>query len=199
MTSYEVWYNNNYDLSTAIQSGGDITGTTHTITSLNVGTKYYIWLRSKDLEETSGFSTVVMGTPGLRVTYTAEGNHVGTVPVDSNYYSSGSPVTVPWNPGNLNRPGYLFGGWNTAQDRSGTSYPENATFNIGSDHVTLYAQWGNVFIAGRDGSDQVCWVNSLPSMSGFSCSTMIPIVLGQLTTRHTVAAYQNEIYVNTNY
>ena len=39
------------------------------------------------------------------------------------------------------RAGYVFKGWNTAADGSGTSYASGATFTDNAD-TTLYAQWG---------------------------------------------------------
>ncbi|MBO5223931.1 MAG: InlB B-repeat-containing protein, partial [Clostridia bacterium] len=37
--------------------------------------------------------------------------------------------------------GYEFVGWNTASDGSGTSYVDGASFTMGDESVTLYAQW----------------------------------------------------------
>ena len=43
------------------------------------------------------------------------------------------------------REGYIFVGWNTAQDGSGDSYAPGATYTANAD-VTLYAQWSNNYI-----------------------------------------------------
>merc|ERR1712000_380999 len=37
--------------------------------------------------------------------------------------------------------GYTFAGWNTAFDGTGTQQATGSTFTMGSDNVTLYAQW----------------------------------------------------------
>ncbi|MES2812169.1 MAG: choice-of-anchor D domain-containing protein [Bacteroidota bacterium] len=74
------------------------------------------------------------------VTYNGNGNDGGTAPVDaSSPYSSGSTVTV-LGAGSLTRTGFIFNGWNTAADGSGTAYVPAATFTI-SSNTTLYAQW----------------------------------------------------------
>jgi uncharacterized repeat protein (TIGR02543 family) len=79
--------------------------------------------------------------PTYTVTYDANGASSGSVPSDSTAYQQGTTVTVLSNPGNLSRTGYLFIGWNTAANGSGTSYTTAATFTMGSSNVTLYAQW----------------------------------------------------------
>jgi hypothetical protein len=39
------------------------------------------------------------------------------------------------------RTSYIFAGWNTAANGSGTSYADGANYTIGATPVTLYAQW----------------------------------------------------------
>ncbi len=81
------------------------------------------------------------------VTYNANNADSGSVPSDSTMYYDGSAVTVSSNTGNLARTGYVFDGWNTAADGSGTRYaPADAiTFGTGTGNVksavTLCAQW----------------------------------------------------------
>ena len=41
----------------------------------------------------------------------------------------------------LTRAGYIFTGWNTKADGTGTSYGDQASFNFDADFITLYAQW----------------------------------------------------------
>ncbi len=80
-------------------------------------------------------------TPTYTVTYHANGATSGTVPQDSALYEENETVTVQGNSGNLVRDGYLFTGWNTQADGQGTAYNANATFQIGTADVILYAQW----------------------------------------------------------
>jgi uncharacterized repeat protein (TIGR02543 family) len=74
------------------------------------------------------------------VTYNGNENTGGTVPVDpSSPYKAGSTVTV-LGTGGISRSGYLFIGWNTAADGSGSSYPAASTFTV-TGNTVLYAQW----------------------------------------------------------
>ena len=74
------------------------------------------------------------------VTYNANGATSGSVPTDSNTYSSGDTVTVLGNSGNLEKTNYTWSGWNTATDGTGDNYTENDTFDI-TENTTLYAKW----------------------------------------------------------
>ena len=82
------------------------------------------------------------GTTASRyyVKYDGNGNTDGTAP-SSVSYTNGTTVTVADNTGALEKDGYTFDGWNTASDGSGTAYDTGDTFTMGSDTVTLYAQW----------------------------------------------------------
>ena len=74
------------------------------------------------------------------LTYDGNGSDSGTAPVDPNSpYARGTTVTV-MGAGTLAKTGYLFSGWNTAANGTGTSYNPAATFAITAD-ITLYAQW----------------------------------------------------------
>ena len=93
--------------------------------------------------------------PQYTVTYNGNGGDSGTVPDDSNSYSSGATVTVMDNTGDLmNIDGittaYYFDGWNTMTDGSGTPYAPGGTFTIGAADVILYAVW-TPFIEGDTG------------------------------------------------
>lgn len=80
------------------------------------------------------------------VTYDGNGATGGTPPVDANNpYDPGETVTVLTNSGNLIRSGFVFVGWNTAPDGTGTNYAANgtSTFAVSTGNVTLYARWTN--------------------------------------------------------
>jgi uncharacterized repeat protein (TIGR02543 family) len=80
-------------------------------------------------------------TPTYTVTYNANSAISGSVPTDaSSPYPSGSTVTVKTNSGSLARTGYVFSGWNTASNGSGTNYATGSTFTINAN-TTLYAKW----------------------------------------------------------
>ncbi|MDK9716485.1 MAG: DUF1566 domain-containing protein [Trichlorobacter sp.] len=76
----------------------------------------------------------------LSVTYNGNGNSSGSVPVDSTGYALNATVTVLDNSGALAKTGYIFNGWNTADDDRGTTYQPGATLSIAAP-ITLYAQW----------------------------------------------------------
>lgn len=64
----------------------------------------------------------------------------GMVPVDSKRYPYNDPVNVKGNTGDLKAGDYIFKGWNTKPDGTGTMYQSGSVFNIKADTV-LYAIW----------------------------------------------------------
>lgn len=75
------------------------------------------------------------------VTYNGNTRTSGSVPVDgSSPYISGSSVTILGNSGTLAKTDFIFSGWNTAANGSGTSYSEGDTFTINANTI-LYAKW----------------------------------------------------------
>jgi hypothetical protein len=62
-TAYTLWYGTSADLGTATQFGGDLNGTTATITGLTAGTNYWVWLRAKNASGTSGPSVPLSAIP----------------------------------------------------------------------------------------------------------------------------------------
>jgi len=80
--------------------------------------------------------------PTYTVSYYGNGNSSGNGIVDGNNYEEGDTVTVKAT-GNLDRSGYSFTGWNTAEDGTGTNYLPGSTFKMGSEDVILYAKWTN--------------------------------------------------------
>jgi uncharacterized repeat protein (TIGR02543 family) len=77
------------------------------------------------------------------VIYHANGG-TGDVPVDaSSPYAPTITVTVLGNEGMppLSKTNYIFDGWNTAANGSGTTYQDGETFSMPSSAVTLYAIW----------------------------------------------------------
>jgi uncharacterized repeat protein (TIGR02543 family) len=85
---------------------------------------------------------------GVRLVYNANAatGGTGTAPPSSGtYYTAFSVQPIVGNTGPFtNTNGYVFGGWNTAADGSGTSYPAGSQYTMpGAGTVTLYAQWIN--------------------------------------------------------
>jgi uncharacterized repeat protein (TIGR02543 family) len=74
------------------------------------------------------------------VTYDPNGATSGAVPAGA-VYRAGDTVTVAHNADGLAREGYDFFAWNTAPDRTGTTYAPGSSFPMPSHDVTLYAYW----------------------------------------------------------
>jgi uncharacterized repeat protein (TIGR02543 family) len=77
------------------------------------------------------------------VTYDGNGNIRGGVPVNPATHAFSSTVTLWGNVEGLAKTGYVFSGWNTQADGSGTQFEYPASFTMPANNVTLYAQWSN--------------------------------------------------------
>jgi uncharacterized repeat protein (TIGR02543 family) len=91
------------------------------------------------------------------VTYLANSATSGTVPTDGNTYTQNQSATAANNTGSLEQTGFIFSGWNTAADGSGTTYAAGSgNIPMSGGDVTLYAKWTNTFTltytAGVNGS-----------------------------------------------
>jgi hypothetical protein len=63
-SAYELWIAAADNSAAAEKSGGDISGTlSKTITGLDNGTTYYVWVKAKNSSGTSGFSPAANGMP----------------------------------------------------------------------------------------------------------------------------------------
>ena len=74
-----------------------------------------------------------------KVTYNGNGNTSGSVPSPTEGRYS-ETVTLATNSGSLAKTGYLFDGWNTAADGSGTTYSAGSSYTL-NGNITLYAKW----------------------------------------------------------
>jgi len=84
------------------------------------------------------------------VTYDGNGHTGGVPPTDGNNpYAQGATVTVLGR-NSLVRTGFVFTGWNTAPDGTGTTRMPGSTFPMPGANVVLYAQWAP---AGGNGGD----------------------------------------------
>lgn len=83
----------------------------------------------------------IFGIAPYTVTYDGNSHTGGSPPTDNNTYSAGATVTVLSNSGSLTKEGYVFQGWNTRTDGSGTQYSPGNTFAMGTSSVVLYARW----------------------------------------------------------
>ena len=73
--------------------------------------------------------------------YDGNGNTGGDLPAASSPREYNSFVYLLYSA--LTKTGYVFSGWNTKADGSGTQYGYPASFTMPANNVTLYAQWSN--------------------------------------------------------
>ncbi|MDR0502599.1 MAG: InlB B-repeat-containing protein [Treponema sp.] len=95
----------------------------------------------------AGYSYTVTGN----ITLYARWETAYTVTFDANG-GTGAPseravmldsiISLPGE-GNLTRSGFVFNGWNTEANGSGTNYPAGYSYTV-TENVTLYARWGNI-------------------------------------------------------
>ena len=106
---------------------------------------YTTFLKMSDITEVAKLGTVAYGydlvPTTYSVTYNGNGSTGGSVPTDATPYDAGDDATASDNSGSLTRTGYIFQGWNTAADGTGSDRATGSTFTMPSSDVTLYAQW----------------------------------------------------------
>lgn len=164
---YEVWYSTTASIMNATRSGGNITGTEHTITSLTGGITYYVWLRAVNSAGKSQYSMYATGTPyyassGASYTVTFNSNG-GTSTVNS--ISVFSPATTVGSLPSAVRAGYDFIGWYTAIN-GGTEFTASTTV---SSNITVYAIWstpGLVFTLINGGTEYSVTTGSFDPATG---------------------------------
>jgi uncharacterized repeat protein (TIGR02543 family) len=93
-----------------------------------------------------GALTPVTTGEQLTLSYDANGATSGTVPA-SQTGSVGASITTRTNSGSLSLAGHTFGGWNTAPNGSGISYPAGSVISMPVGGGTLYALWAPVSYA----------------------------------------------------
>ncbi|MBR5016437.1 MAG: InlB B-repeat-containing protein [Spirochaetia bacterium] len=72
------------------------------------------------------------------ISYKSNGADFGTAPI-SQEGNEELPQKIKFNEGNLLKSGFLFDGWNSAADGSGTDYAPGTSYTGKS--ITLYAKW----------------------------------------------------------
>jgi uncharacterized repeat protein (TIGR02543 family) len=80
---------------------------------------------------------IAAGTTNYTVTYNINGGS-GTTP-SAQTAAAGSSITLPSGSG-LTRTGYTFGGWNTNNSGTGTTYSAGSPYTV-TGTTTLYARW----------------------------------------------------------
>ncbi|WP_186438394.1 InlB B-repeat-containing protein [Cohnella terricola] len=171
---------------TVLRNMGDLSKTDHRFVGWNTqadgqGTKYApgstFTMGTEDVTLYAQWE-LIPAIPTFTVTYDDNESTDGDVPIDINAYEEGETVTVLRNMGDLARTGYKFVGWNTQADGQGTSYAVGDTFEMGTEDVTLYAQWKAIptYTVTYDGNGHTG--GSVPTDSGAYVSGAAVSVLG---------------------
>ena len=95
----------------------------------------------------SGFVLIKYTTPvaiTYTITYNSNSATSGSAPSNGSYRSGDVATTVASNSGTLARTGYIFAGWNTSADGSGTTYAAGSGTLTTSTNLTLYAMWTEI-------------------------------------------------------
>lgn len=140
--SYDYTLRSGSYAGTIVAFGNNQTGTTISASGLTVGTTYYLtaspknyWLQYGDNTQ-NNYTTSVLYT----VTFNGNGNTSGSPSISSvTQTTEGGSVTLA-TVGTLAKTNYVFGGWNTLSDGSGTALGAASTYTPSSD-ITLYAKW----------------------------------------------------------
>jgi hypothetical protein len=107
--AYEVWYGTSNDSSAALQSGGDITAPTTTISPVTDNITYYVWVKAKNTAGSSGFSppasvTIVSGGYYIEIPDFTEMTKIGnasystTHPLNGKYLLTNNITLSNWTP-----------------------------------------------------------------------------------------------------
>jgi uncharacterized protein (TIGR02145 family)/uncharacterized repeat protein (TIGR02543 family) len=163
LTLYAQWVPRKYKIT--FDGNGSISGTPPADTACFFGATFTLQGNTGNLTKTGctflGWDTVAngnsivsqifkMGAENLgffakwavnsqTVTCFGNGNSSGNAP-DSLNVTFGDSVTVPGS-GSLIKTGYIFTGWNTLPDGTGTSFIAGSKFVMSAAPVLLYAQW----------------------------------------------------------
>lgn len=127
--------------------------------------------------------------PSYTVTYDGNGSTGGTVPVDPARYEQSQAVAVQENLGWLVKTSFVFMGWNTEANGSGSTFLPGQTLTMGTADATLYARWDTpVSCGGFAGlscpAGQFCDIQGCSNDTGtcvlvpMSCNTTLAQVCG---------------------
>jgi uncharacterized repeat protein (TIGR02543 family) len=86
------------------------------------------------------------------IQYNGNGNTSGSVPDSTTARSSAAVTTLATNTRTLARSGYVFGGWNTNETGTGTSFSAGLTTYSSPGNTTLFARWDSVISYNGNGS-----------------------------------------------
>ncbi|MDE2387230.1 MAG: InlB B-repeat-containing protein, partial [Actinomycetales bacterium] len=117
----------------------------------------------------------------FNVTFDGNGATAGSSPIFAS--SQAATITLPGNDGSYAKIGYVFGGWNTAANGTGTNYAAGSSYVLSSS-ATLYANWVQLVSITYD-------ANGATSGSAPSFTPVVPgtVTLASNTGSMTLAGY----------
>lgn len=148
-------------------------------TARSTAARYYLYYNTSDglfsginNNRCFGYSVrCVKAKPGVTISFNANG---GTGTMDMQKIDAGQSANLTAN--TFTRTDYVFTGWNTEPDGSGTSYADGALYSVPSSEdnkiIVLYAQW-------------VPATQSFTSSQCQSQATDAPIILGDIRDNKT--------------
>ena len=147
VSAFSPVYSGYYD-NGSLRSTGSY-GLWWSATASNSSYQYSLYYNSSSLGTNGynkglGFSVrCIRSNPGT-LTINFDGNGSTSGSTASQQIAAGNTASL--NANGFTRTGYVFTGWNTATDGSGTSYADGADYAVtpatGDATITLYAQWG---------------------------------------------------------
>ncbi len=86
------------------------------------------------------------------ITYDTNSATSGSVPAPTLARTSNAVTTLATNSGSLARTGYIFSGWNTRADGTGTNLAAGLTTYASPGDITLYPQWNSTITYNANGA-----------------------------------------------
>ena len=182
------------DNSTSIQTKNtSSTNSTNDTYTLSFGAKVDTSIPSGAYSDT--LTIAVVAEPAM-VTVAFNGNGATSGSMSSIKIPAGGSQALPSN--TFARSGYMFNGWNTASNGSGTSYADGANYTAPAESagqtITLYAQWaGNLL-------DDVTYMQDLTATqcSGSSDGAMATLRDRRDNNSYTIAKINGNCWMTQN-
>jgi hypothetical protein len=122
----------------------------------------------------------------FNVIYDGMGNDGGSVPVDANWYESGSSVTVLENSGNLTNTGYFFSGWVFASGLDTTANIMESQIIDASD-----VSAASIYYGGPIGETQTIQSNNIIATQSGGSAAIWPPTISQVGYSGTLTTNSN--------
>jgi uncharacterized repeat protein (TIGR02543 family) len=138
-------------------------------------------------------------TNNYTVIYNSNTSTGGTAPVDgSSPYVAGSNVTV-LPAGSLVKTGFIFNGWNSTANGSGTNYTVGTSFIMGSDNMILYAQFYSALTQkpGDCNGDGTVTIDEVQSAINMFLGLKVPVLCVDTDSSNSVSIAEVQKTINS--